>query len=170
VQAWAGDEHGSALVSRPYSKDLTHPAFAKRALLEQVPCSKLTLPNEGLFLPTATGTQALFVPGVEHWLDLAPGTELHSQPGKAAQGRVIAHSVARLGQQGDWIRVRSYHRPAISARQGAAGLGARSARFRVSCLLAGQLKRKGYSFGARFRRAPQTDSTTISSPFRPKYT
>jgi hypothetical protein len=32
-----------------------------------------------------------------------------------------------------------------------------------SCLLAGQLKRKGYSFGPRFRRAPQTVSITISS-------
>jgi len=95
-------------VSRPYSKDLTHPAFAKRVLLEQTPCSKLTLPKEGLFLPTATGTQALFVQGVEHWLNLAPGTELHSQPGKAAQGRVIAHSVARLEQRGNWIHVRSY--------------------------------------------------------------
>lgn len=108
VQAWAGEKRGAALVSRPYAKDLTHPAFAKRVLLEQAPCSKLTLPNEGLFLPTATGTQALVIPGVEHWLNLAPGTELHSQPGKAAQGRVVAQSVARLEQRGNWINVRSY--------------------------------------------------------------
>jgi hypothetical protein len=108
LQAWVGEKHGSALVSRPYSRNLSHPAFAKRALLEQTPCSKLTLPKEGLFVPTATGTHALFVPGVEHWLNLAPGTELHSQPGKAAQGRVTAHSVARLEQQGNWIHVRSY--------------------------------------------------------------
>lgn len=106
MQAWAGEKPGSALVSRPYSKDLTHPAFAKRVLLEQSRCSKLTLPNEGLFLPTATGTQAIIVPGVEH--NLAPGTELHSQPGKAAQGRVVAQSVARLEQRGNWVKVRSY--------------------------------------------------------------
>ena len=109
VQAWNGDEPGSAFVSRPYSQDLTHPAFSKRVLLEQTPCSKLTLPNEGLFLPTATGTQALFVPGVEHWLNLAAGTELHSQPGKATQGRVMADTVARLGQRGNWVHVRSHN-------------------------------------------------------------
>lgn len=108
VQAWAGGKHASALVSRPYSKDLTHPAFAKRVLLEQAPCSKLTLPNEGLFLPTATGSQALFPWGVEHWLNLAPGTELHSQPGKAAQGRIVAQSVARLEQRGNWLNIRGH--------------------------------------------------------------
>jgi hypothetical protein len=106
VQAWTGQKQGSAIVSRPYSKELTHPAFAKRVLLEQTPCSKLTLPNEGLFLPTATGTQAVIIPGVEH--NLAAGTELHSQPGKATQGRVMAGTVARLEQSGNWVHVRSY--------------------------------------------------------------
>jgi hypothetical protein len=108
VHAWSDKKHGSALVSRPYSKDLTHPAFAKGALLEQTPCSNLTLPNEGLFARTATATQALVVPGVEEWLNIALGTKLHSQPGKAAQGRVVADGVALLEKRGGWVKVRSY--------------------------------------------------------------
>jgi hypothetical protein len=108
VEASAGEKEGTAVVSRPYSKDLTHPAFTKRVLLEQVPCSKLTLPNEGLFLPEATGTDALMVPGVEKWFNLVPGTELYTQPGQGAQGRVVARNVARLDQRGNWNRIRSY--------------------------------------------------------------
>jgi hypothetical protein len=61
-----------------------------------------------LFARTATATQALVVPGVKHWLNLALGTELHHHPGKAAQGRVVAQSVALLEKRGSWVKVRSH--------------------------------------------------------------
>lgn len=108
VQAWASERPGTAVVSRPYSRNFSHSAFAKGGLLEQMPCSKLTLPFEGLFERTATANSALKASSAESWLDLAPGTELHSEPGGPATGRVVGRSVALVEQRGDWVNVHSY--------------------------------------------------------------
>lgn len=108
VQAWAGGGPGTAVVSRPYARNLDHSAFAKGGLLEQMPCSKLTLPFEGLFERTATPNSAFIPSRTKSWLDVAAGTELHSEPGAPALGRVVGSSVALVERRGDWVSVRSY--------------------------------------------------------------
>jgi hypothetical protein len=108
VQAWASDRPGTAVVSRPYARNLGHSEFTKGGLLEQMPCSKLTLPFEGLFERTAT-PNSVFVPSrAKSWLDVASGTELRSEPGGPAMGRVVGSSVALVERRGDWVSVRSY--------------------------------------------------------------